>query len=70
MKKLSLKSYYEPTPKNFRKLGDTILIIGTTITGSLVVTDHRWLAIVGLVLTVTGKVITNFFSEDATCSGQ
>lgn len=74
--KLSLKNYYHPTPKFWRKLGDAILYgcgsIGAT---GLIAFDelkelfaeHELKVIIEavLILGFVGKFLTNFFKEDA-----
>ena len=73
--KLSLKNYYHPTPKFWRKLGDAILYgcgsIGAT---GLIAFDElkevfsavELKAVIGgvLILGFLGKFLTNFFKED------
>lgn len=60
-----LKSYFAPTPKLMRKIGDSILLIGMTFTTWAGVSGQaHWLIITGAIATLTGKVMTNFFSED------
>ena len=59
-KKISLKSYYSPTPVFWRVIGDSLLFVGTTITGSLIVQESYKLSIISLIATCIGKVITNF----------
>jgi hypothetical protein len=63
MKKLH-ELYASPTPKKWRKLGDALLAMSTTITGFAIYEDAKWVAITALVLGTVGKFLTNFFSED------
>ena len=58
------KRYASPTPKFFRKLGDSLLLVGSTITGYAVFEGSKTFAIISLIATVLGKVITNFASEE------
>jgi len=58
------KHYYAPTPKRWRKLGDALLGVSTTITGFAIMEEYKWLAISALALGVIGKFLTNFFKED------
>lgn len=63
------KKYYEPTPKKWRKVGDTILIFCTAIqpmTMTLPLTDAQrvWVNFGIGVTGVVGKIITNFFSTE------
>jgi len=55
--------YYSPTPVKWRKLGDALLGISTTITGFAIYEEIKWIAITALVLGVIGKFLTNFFSK-------
>lgn len=70
-----MKHYYAPTPKKWRKIGDTILAVGTFVTaGSLMGFDqleqifsaHELKIIIGVffALGVVGKFLTNFFKEE------
>lgn len=59
-----LHSYYKPTPRFWRKLGDALLGVSTFITGLAITEDHRELAIISLIIGSVGKFITNFFKED------
>ena len=57
-------TYYSPTPTKFRKLGDALLGVSTTITGFAIYQDVKWVALTALIIGVIGKFLTNFFSED------
>ena len=61
---MKLKNFYSPTPAKWRKLGDTLLGVSTTITGYSLYVDLKWVAGIALVLGVLGKFLTNFFVED------
>jgi len=58
------KQYAKPTPAKWRKLGDALLGVSTTITGFAIYEEAKWVAITALVLGVIGKFLTNFFTED------
>lgn len=62
--KLRLKSYFAPTPKLFRMIGDTLLSTGSIVTGYQIVYDQKTLALISLTLTILGKFITNLASLD------
>lgn len=73
MKKI-LKNYYKPTPAKFRKLGDVLLVVGTSVTmGTLMEFDKlervftskeiKVAMIIALSFGVIGKILTNFFTE-------
>ena len=72
---MKLSNYYKPTPKKWRKIGDTILAVGTFVTaGSLVQYDQlkeiftpqevKFIIASAFVLGVSGKFLTNFFKEE------
>jgi hypothetical protein len=58
------QDYYSPTPRKWRKLGDALLGVSTTITGFAIYEDAKWVAIAALTFGVVGKFLTNFFGED------
>jgi hypothetical protein len=62
--KPTIKGYFKPTPANLRKFGDALLGVTTTITGSAIFADAKWLAFIALLIGVVGKFLTNFFSEE------
>jgi len=62
--KFKLKSYFAPTPKLFRMIGDTLLSLGSLITGYQILYDQKTLALISLTLTIIGKFITNLASLD------
>jgi hypothetical protein len=55
--------YYAPTPAKWRKLGDALLGVSTTITGFAIYEEVKEIAITALILGVVGKFLTNFFAE-------
>mgnify|MGYP000916276043 CR=1 FL=1 len=61
---MAIKNYYSPTPKKWRKLGDALLAISTSVTGYTIYANEPTIAVISLVLGVVGKFLTNFFSED------
>jgi hypothetical protein len=68
---MEMKSnYYKPTPKKWRKIGDTILL-GTASLSVLIMgsplSDHAkaWIVFFSNALGIVGKVLTNFFKEDS-----
>lgn len=62
--KFSVKSYWDPTPKKIRKIGDAMLGVFSITSMSSMIMDDKRLAIASLILGVLGKIITNFFSEE------
>ena len=61
---MALKTFYGPTPSKWRKLGDALLGVSTTITGFSLYNDMKWVAITALTLGVIGKFLTDFFTEE------
>jgi len=62
--KFDWSGYYAPTPKLFRKIGDTLLVASSTLSGASIYADNKTAAFVFLILGVFGKMITNFFTEN------
>lgn len=61
-RKMKLKNYFEPTPKRFRILGDSIAAASLFVAGLNL--DHPKLMLLCGVLGAIGKFITNFFAEE------
>ena len=72
---MKLSNYYKPTPKFWRKLGDSLLVVALFLsTGALFQYDLlkeiytpkevRTAISVIIVIGVLGKFLTNFFKED------
>jgi hypothetical protein len=59
-----LKNYFAPTPKLFRMIGDTLLSLGSLMTGYQILCDEKTLALISLTLTILGKFMTNLASLD------
>lgn len=57
--------YYANVPQRWRKIGDSILIFGTTMTATFagMEVDKGWIIAMS-VLTALGKMITNLFTEE------
>jgi hypothetical protein len=62
--KISIKNYYQPTPKKLRKIGDALLGSSQFLTGYSIVMDEKWLAFTCIAIGTIGKFITNFFVEE------
>jgi high-affinity K+ transport system ATPase subunit B len=59
-----MKNYWKPTPKKWRKIGDALLAVSTTVTTYAIADDWaKWLQVVALLTGVLGKFLTNLFSE-------
>jgi|688.fasta_scaffold1572690_2 hypothetical protein len=63
MKKI-WNSYKKPTPKKWRKLGDSIMAVSVFIGTATVSIPHvdKWIPLASVILGVFGKFLTNFFS--------
>lgn len=59
--RVRLKSYFEPTPKRFRVLGDSIAAASLFLAG-LNIEHPKTMLIIGICGAV-GKFVTNFFAE-------
>jgi len=62
--KFKIKSYYQPTPKKMRKIGDALLGASQFLTGYSIVMDEKWLAFTCIAIGTIGKFMTNFFVEE------
>lgn len=60
----SLSKYYSPTPKKWRKLGDSLLAVSTMVTTYAIAEEMKALSLIALGIGVIGKFLTNFFTED------
>ena len=61
-RKMKLKNYFEPTPKRFRVLGDSIAAASLFVAGLNL--EHPKLMLLCGVLGAVGKFVTNFFAEE------
>ena len=70
-------NYWRPTPKKWRKIGDSLLAVSTVLSiGGLWQFDNlkdvftsnelKVMIVLSIVLGVIGKFLTNFFVEDIT----
>ena len=60
--KISTKSYYKPTPKNMRKIGDTLLLVSVCISTYFI--ENPRAMMISSITGVIGKFLTNFFETD------
>ena len=63
MTKKIMKGYMSPTPKKWRKLGDALLGVSSTMTGYAITQEMQEVALISLAIGVIGKFLSNFFSE-------
>ena len=62
--KFSWKGYWEPTPRNIRKLADAI-VAATTFSGSMIVLNGEPKIGTGIFIAgFVAKILSNFFTED------
>jgi hypothetical protein len=45
-----LTNYYKPTPVKWRKLGDALLAVSTTVTTYAIVEDYKWIALAAVLI--------------------
>ena len=62
--KINKTTYNAPTPKKWRRIGDALLGAGTMLTGSAIMVEEKWFALVSLFIMVIGKFITNFYKVE------
>lgn len=65
MLKKWLNKYAKPTPAKWRKIGDSLMLIGGSLTAYMIEQDDHNMAKIALVCTILGKVITNFASDES-----
>lgn len=58
------KRYYSPTPKIFRKIGDSLLASSTLVAGYSMYAGFEWVAMISVACGVIGKFLMNFTTED------
>ena len=59
---MKTKKYFEPTPKRFRVLGDSLAAVSLFIASFNV--DHPKFMLACVVTGAIGKFITNFFTDE------
>lgn len=63
--KTLIERWKSPTPENWRKFGDTLLLITTTVSTSRFFIEHHDLMIFVEVMAITGKLLTDLqYSEE------
>lgn len=56
-------AYFKPTPKFWRKFGDSLIVIGSTITSISAFTMPPIVTAIAAICTGLGKIITNCAKE-------
>ena len=60
----TVKSYWAPTPKKARKIGDALLGVFSVTSMSTMIMDYKPMAVASLIIGVIGKILSNFFAEE------
>ena len=60
--RVKFKSYFEPTPKRFRVLGDSLAAASLFVAGLNI--DHPKLMLACGIAGAVGKFVTNFFTDE------
>jgi hypothetical protein len=60
-----LINYWKPTPKKWRKIGDSLLAASTVITSAAIIGNYHAVGLIALIVGAIGKFLTNFFADDA-----
>jgi hypothetical protein len=61
--KLSIKGYWQPTPKIIRKIADSLLASAMLVASISFVNDYKTIAIVVLIVAGISKFFSNFFTK-------
>ena len=61
----NIKSYWAPTPKKARKIGDALLGVFSVTSMSSMIMENKQLAVTSLIIGVVGKILSNFFAEES-----
>ena len=62
--KFGWNSYFKPTPRLFRRIGDSLLAVCAFAATYTILQEYRVVSLVILFLGIVGKFLTNFFSEN------
>lgn len=62
--KFSWSSYFSPTPKRIRVIGDSMVAAATTGASLAVLNGYSVAGTIILVVGVAGKFISNFFTDE------
>lgn len=62
--KFGFNSYFKPTPKNMRIIGDSLLGASTFLSGYSIITDNPKIALIVLIVGAIGKFLSNFFHDE------
>lgn len=64
-----MKKYFSPTPKKWRKVGDSLLLLSVGVSGSITGlpmpdNEKMWLMFAVSLLGTFGKIMTNFAGDE------
>lgn len=59
-----MNSYYKPTPKKWRKLGDSLLAVSLFAATYAWSKDKETVMMISFIIGAIGKFLTNFFTND------
>jgi hypothetical protein len=62
--KFTRKSYYTPTPKKMRQIGDTLLLFSLCVSTYFI--ENPKAMLISSVSGALGKFLTNFFTDNGT----
>ena len=62
--KFGIKEYFKPTPKRLRVLGDSLAAAGTFAASVTILNGNPQAGTIIMIVSVAGKFISNFFSEE------
>lgn len=60
----NIKHYWKPTPVFWRKIGDSLLAVGSLSGTIAIIKDYKWLGISLVICSIIGKFLTNFFKVE------
>jgi chloramphenicol 3-O-phosphotransferase len=67
--KFGWKSYFAPTPKRIRVLGDSLAAAGTFGASIVILNGHPLAGTIVMIVAIVGKFISNFFTDGNIDSG-
>jgi len=58
-----LRKYWQPTPKKWRKIGDSLLAVASFASTYQIISHNEKIALALMFVGIAGKFLTNFFNE-------
>jgi hypothetical protein len=59
-----LERFKSPTPKLWRRIGNILLIISTSVSGFTMYNDQNLIALISMITGILGKIITSLVVEE------